>query len=100
MGSSTNCWRSWAAEATPRRPRSLTPARRPVRSAEAALLVAAGGANLGAVTVVREIPNLVVVEREHSLPLDHAAPDGSRITVFSRELADPSGRERPLLVFF
>jgi pimeloyl-ACP methyl ester carboxylesterase len=53
-----------------------------------------------AVAVVREIPNLLVVEREHSLPLDHADPDGPHITVFSRELADPEGRDRPLLVFF
>jgi pimeloyl-ACP methyl ester carboxylesterase len=53
----------------------------------------------GAVAVVRAIPKLVVTEREHSLPLDHAEPDGRRITVFSRELADPDGRDRPLLVF-
>jgi pimeloyl-ACP methyl ester carboxylesterase len=52
------------------------------------------------VSVVHEIPNLVVTEREHSVPLDHADPGGPRITVFSRELADPGGRERPLLVFF
>jgi pimeloyl-ACP methyl ester carboxylesterase len=52
------------------------------------------------VPIVREIPNLIVTEREHSLPLDHADPSGRRITVFSRELADPEGRERPLLVYF
>jgi pimeloyl-ACP methyl ester carboxylesterase len=52
------------------------------------------------VSVTHEIPNLLVTEREHSLPLDHADPGGPRITVFSRELADPGGRERPLLVFF
>jgi pimeloyl-ACP methyl ester carboxylesterase len=52
------------------------------------------------VTVVHEIPNLVVTEREHSLPLDHGDPAGPRITVFSRELADPAGREKPLLVYF
>jgi pimeloyl-ACP methyl ester carboxylesterase len=51
-------------------------------------------------SVTHEIPNLLVTEREHSLPLDHAEPGGPRITVFSRELADPGGRERPLLVFF
>ncbi len=51
-------------------------------------------------SVVHEIPNLVVTEREHSVPLDHADPSGPRITVFSRELADPGGRERPLLVYF
>ena len=50
--------------------------------------------------VLREIPNLVVIEREHSLPLDHADAEGPRITVFSRELADPAGREKPLLVYF
>jgi pimeloyl-ACP methyl ester carboxylesterase len=52
------------------------------------------------VAVVREIPNLIVTEREHSLPLDHGDPSGPRITVFSRELADPGGRDRPLLVYF
>jgi len=52
------------------------------------------------VSVVHEIPNLVVTEREHSVPLDHGDPAGARISVFSRELADPDGRERPLLVYF
>lgn len=47
-----------------------------------------------------EIPGLIVTEREHSLPLDHAEPDGPRLSVFTRELADPEGQERPLLVFF
>ena len=50
--------------------------------------------------VVRAIPNLLVTEREHSLPLDHANPGGPSITVFSRELSDPEGAEKPLLVFF
>ncbi|HXD54302.1 MAG TPA: alpha/beta fold hydrolase [Solirubrobacteraceae bacterium] len=50
--------------------------------------------------VVRAIPNLLVTEREHSLPLDHADPEGPSITVFSRELSDPEGAEKPLLVFF
>jgi pimeloyl-ACP methyl ester carboxylesterase len=49
--------------------------------------------------VRRELPNLIVTEREHELALDHADPDGPRITVFSRELADPEGQERPLLLF-
>jgi pimeloyl-ACP methyl ester carboxylesterase len=47
-----------------------------------------------------EIPGLIVTEREHSLPLDHAVPDGPQLSVFSRELADPEGQELPLLVFF
>jgi len=50
--------------------------------------------------VRRQIPNLIVTEREHSLPLDHGEPQGPRITVFTRELADPEGLDRPLLVYF
>jgi pimeloyl-ACP methyl ester carboxylesterase len=42
---------------------------------------------------------LVLVEHEIDVPLDHAAPDGERITVFAREVADPDGRDRPFLVF-
>jgi len=52
------------------------------------------------VSLQHEIPGLLVTDREHSLPLDHADPDGPRITVFSREVADPEGQDRPLLVFF
>jgi pimeloyl-ACP methyl ester carboxylesterase len=42
---------------------------------------------------------LVLTEHEFGVPLDHAAADGERITIFAREVADPDGRERPLLVF-
>jgi pimeloyl-ACP methyl ester carboxylesterase len=42
---------------------------------------------------------LVLVEHEFEVPLDHARPDGEKITVFAREVADPDGRDRPLLVF-
>jgi pimeloyl-ACP methyl ester carboxylesterase len=42
---------------------------------------------------------LVLVEHEFSVPLDHDRPDGERITVFAREVADPDGRDRPFLVF-
>jgi pimeloyl-ACP methyl ester carboxylesterase len=52
------------------------------------------------VAVRLEIPGLLVTEREHSVPLDHSVPDGPRISVFTRELADPDGQDRPLLVFF
>jgi pimeloyl-ACP methyl ester carboxylesterase len=45
------------------------------------------------------IPGLVLTEHEFALPLDHARPDGERITVFAREVADPDGRDRPFLVF-
>jgi pimeloyl-ACP methyl ester carboxylesterase len=44
-------------------------------------------------------PGLVLTEHEFSVPLDHERPDGERITVFAREVADPDGRERPFLVF-
>jgi pimeloyl-ACP methyl ester carboxylesterase len=43
---------------------------------------------------------LVLTEHEFSVPLDHEAPEGERITVFAREVADPEGRDKPLLVFF
>ncbi len=46
------------------------------------------------------IPGLVLTEHEFSVPLDHGRPDGERIGVFAREVADPDGRERPFLVYF
>jgi len=45
------------------------------------------------------VPGAVLIEREHMVPLDHAKPDGQKITVFSRELAAPDGRDRPYLIF-
>src|ERR671927_1371582 len=45
-------------------------------------------------------PGLILTEHEFSVPLDHDRPDGERITVFAREVADPDGRDRPFLVFF
>jgi pimeloyl-ACP methyl ester carboxylesterase len=44
-------------------------------------------------------PGAILIEREHTVPLDHANPDGEKITVFSRELAAPDGRDRPYLIF-
>jgi pimeloyl-ACP methyl ester carboxylesterase len=44
-------------------------------------------------------PGLLLGEHEFSVPLDHARPDGERITVFAREVADPGGRDRPFLVY-
>jgi pimeloyl-ACP methyl ester carboxylesterase len=44
-------------------------------------------------------PGAVFEEREHSVPLDHAQPDGPRINVFTREVAAPDGLDRPYLVF-
>jgi len=45
------------------------------------------------------VPGAVLIEREHTVPLDHARPDGQKITVFSRELAAPDGLDRPYLIF-
>jgi pimeloyl-ACP methyl ester carboxylesterase len=45
-------------------------------------------------------PGLILTEHELTVPLDHARPDGETITVFAREVADPAGTDRPLLVFF
>jgi pimeloyl-ACP methyl ester carboxylesterase len=46
-----------------------------------------------------QVPGLVLTEHELDVPLDHGRPDGERITVFAREVADPEGRDRPFLVF-
>lgn len=45
------------------------------------------------------IPGAVLTEREHSVPLDHARADGPSITVFTREIADPDGGDKPYLLF-
>jgi pimeloyl-ACP methyl ester carboxylesterase len=50
-------------------------------------------------TVTVHAPGLVLTEYEFQVPLDHAIPDGERLTVFAREVADPQGRDRPYLVF-
>jgi pimeloyl-ACP methyl ester carboxylesterase len=51
------------------------------------------------VAVSHRIPGLVTTEHELRLPLDHGMPDGEQITVFAREVADPDGVDRPLLLF-
>lgn len=50
-------------------------------------------------TFTTRVPGAVLTEREHTVPLDHADPDGPTITVFTREVADPDGLDRPYLVF-
>ena len=45
------------------------------------------------------VPGALLTEREHLVPLDHARPEGPSITVFTREVADPDGLDRPYLVF-
>jgi pimeloyl-ACP methyl ester carboxylesterase len=48
---------------------------------------------------IYRVPGATFIEREHSVPLDHGAPEGPRITVFTREVAAPEGADRPYLVF-
>jgi len=50
-------------------------------------------------TTTCRVPGAVLTEREHTVPLDHARPDGPTITVFTREVAAPDGLDRPYLVF-
>ena len=49
--------------------------------------------------VTYRIPGLVVTEHEFRVPLDHASPEGDRLTVFAREVAEPEGLGKPFLVF-
>ena len=49
--------------------------------------------------VTYRTPGLVLTEHEIEVPLDHARPDGERITLFAREVADPDGLDRPYLLF-
>jgi pimeloyl-ACP methyl ester carboxylesterase len=44
-------------------------------------------------------PGSVLTEREHTVPLDHAAAEGETISVFTRELADPDGLDKPYLLY-
>jgi pimeloyl-ACP methyl ester carboxylesterase len=50
-------------------------------------------------TTTYRVPGAVLTEREHAVPLDHAHPEGPRITVFTREVAAPDGTDRPYLLF-
>jgi hypothetical protein len=45
------------------------------------------------------VPGAMFTEREHAVPLDHARPGGSQISVFTREVAAPDSEDRPFLVF-
>jgi len=51
-------------------------------------------------TTTIRLPGATITEREHTVPLDHAHPDGPTITVFTREVADPDApAATPYLVF-
>ncbi len=45
------------------------------------------------------IPGAVLTEREHTVPLVHGDPQRGTISVFTREVAAPDGKDRPYLVF-
>jgi pimeloyl-ACP methyl ester carboxylesterase len=49
--------------------------------------------------VTHRAPGVVLTEREHTVPLDHASPDGRTISVFTREVAAVGGEDKPYLVF-
>jgi pimeloyl-ACP methyl ester carboxylesterase len=42
---------------------------------------------------------MLFTEHVLEVPLDHARPDGDKITVFAREVADAEGADRPFLVY-
>jgi len=46
-----------------------------------------------------KVPGLVITDRDHVVPLDHARPDGPSISVFTREVAEPDGLDKPYLVY-
>lgn len=49
--------------------------------------------------VTYHVPGATLTEREHSVPLDHTAPDGPRISVFTREVSGDGGEASPYLLF-
>jgi pimeloyl-ACP methyl ester carboxylesterase len=51
-------------------------------------------------SVTYRFPGAVVTEREHEVPLNHGEPNGDKIVVFTREVADPDGRDKPYLLYF
>jgi pimeloyl-ACP methyl ester carboxylesterase len=51
------------------------------------------------VSTTYRLPGLILTDHEVSVPLDHTAPDGERITVFAREVADQDGAAKPYLLF-
>lgn len=50
-------------------------------------------------TAEYQIEGARLIEREHTVPLVHAAPDGRTITVFTREVAGEGSEDKPYLLF-
>jgi pimeloyl-ACP methyl ester carboxylesterase len=51
-------------------------------------------------TTTYRAPGVILTERDHVVPLDHARPDDRTIGVFTREVTAVGGEDRPYLVFF
>ncbi len=49
--------------------------------------------------IVRELGGRRLIERTHTVPLDHGDSAGATLEVFTREVADLDGLDRPLLVY-
>lgn len=45
------------------------------------------------------LPGVRLTDHWLDVPLDHAEPDGERITVYAREVTEPGGEDRPWLLF-
>jgi len=45
------------------------------------------------------LPGVELTDHWLDVPLDHAAPDGERITVYAREVGNPDHQDRPWLLF-
>lgn len=50
-------------------------------------------------SVTYKVPGALLTEREHVVPLDHSAPSGQKISVFTREVAHPDGLDKPYLLY-
>lgn len=50
-------------------------------------------------TVSYKVPGATFIEREHTVPLDHAATDGPQISIFTREVVGEGGGGKPYLLF-
>jgi pimeloyl-ACP methyl ester carboxylesterase len=53
-------------------------------------------------SITHRLPGLLLTDHEFRIPIDHAQPDGARLTVFAREAvaADKTQANLPWLVFF
>ncbi len=51
-------------------------------------------------TATYRLKGATSIEREHTVPLNHLAPDGRTLTLFTRELIGEGGENRPYLAFF